>query len=398
MNKKGEENDLGIQIVDSLTGFVPENLDPASLFLEEGDEPDLRPDGSEPKNMEGGDGDGDGGTNGGKGDDNTKVVDEPTTDPDPGDGNNVNSNSNITFKDSILRLVKLGLIAPVDEETEFEVDDNGTVVKFKDLDLSSEDDFTAMVEDLFNKKKEELLAGKEDLTGVSELTKKIIEIDKAGGDVTSVLEASKKILNPISDLDVSKPEDQKVMIAHYLSLRYPDMTDDEIKDYVQLQESRGTLATKAEESKKSITDAFDRYTEQERLKAEKDSSEKIEKAKEYRKSLKNSLGAFQLKDEYAKKVIDFATKVNDNGNNPINEKYLQMIKDPEQAADLVLFLYDKDEYIRQKTNDAVKQTARMTFKRIAEKSPKSGGNGGGSGGERAEEEMIDLGKEKLIFK
>lgn len=393
MKKEGEENDLGIQIVDSLTGFVPENLDTASLFLEEGDEPDLRPDGSDPKNGDkdgDGNGDGNGDTNGGDGDGNAQVGD--------GDLSVSDSNSNITFKDSILRLVKLGLIAPVDEETEFEVDDNGTVVKFKDLDLNSEDDFTAMVEDLFKKKKEELLAGKEDLTGVSELTKKIIEIDKAGGNITSVLEASKKILNPISDLDISKPEDQKVMIAHYLSLRYPDMTDDEINDYVQLQESRGTLATKAEESKKSITDAFDRYTEQERLKAEKENSEKIEKAKEYRKNLKNSLGVFQLKDEYAKKVIDFATKLNDKGNNIINDKYLQMIKDPEQAADLVLFLYDKDEYIRQKTNDAVKQTARMTFKRIAEKSSKSGSNGGGSGGDHVEDEMIDLGKEKLIFK
>lgn len=387
MGKQVEENDLGIQIVDTNTGFIPENIDAASLFLEDGEKPDLNPD----RNGEdGGDGNGDGdGEEGGR----SANADEG------GDGNaqvQVKSNP-VDFKGSILRLANAGIIAAIDDDTELETDEEGTVLKFKDVDIQNEDDYMALVETLFAKKKEELLAGREDLSGVSDFTKKIIEIDKAGGDVSAVVGMKKKAIDPIQNLDLDNVDDQKIMLAHYLSLRYPNMSDDEIRDYVDLHESKGTLAQKAEDGKKELEKAFEQYAEKQKADAAEAQAKRVESEKKYRKDVKDGLGVFQLKEEYAKKVLDFTSKRNERGAYPIVEKCNEILKDPAQASELALFLYDRDEYIRQKTNKAVKETNRINFKRIAERGSKPGTQTQ-SGGSNAEEEMIDLGNEKLIIK
>lgn len=387
----GEETDLGIQIVDTNTGYIPEDIDAGSLFLDDDDDvpPVLNP-----GNTGDDDGDGDGpGTDGNGG----------------GEGGNSDGNQNgnnvppvthaSSYKDSILSLAKRGIIAAIDEDTELETDKEGTVVKFKDVDIQNEEDYMSLVETLFEKKKEELLQGKEDLSGISDLTKKIIEIDKAGGNVSNVLNMKRQALDPIADLDLEKVDDQKLMVAHYLSLKYKDMTDDEIKDYVDLYESKGTLSSKAEACKKEIKEAMDKYMETQKQDIADQKARQEEADKKYRKDIKEKLGAFQLKDEYAKKIVDFAGRRNDKNQVPIIGKINDALKDPEQAAELALFLFDKEEYIRQKTNKAVKETVKVNFKRIAERTPKPGANKNvNTDGDGEEEGAIDLGKEKLIIR
>lgn len=384
MGKKVEENDLGIQIVDTNTGYIPENIDAASLFLETDDE----------------DGEGDGIKPDGNGEEIPPInkVDPVTEDPDNGGTQVKVETKPVDFKASILRLSKAGIISMIDDDTELETDEEGTVVKFKDVDIQNEEDYMALVETLFEKKKEELLSGREDLSGVSDFTKKIIEIDKAGGDVSAVLGMKKKAIDPIQDLDLDNVDDQKLMVAHYLSIRYPNMTDDEIKDYVDLYESKGSLLQKAEEGKKEIEKAFEQYAEKQKADASEAAAKRAESEKKYRKDVKDGLGVFQLKEEYAKKVLDFVSKRDDKGNYPIVNKCNEVLKDPMQASELALFLYDKEEYIRQKTSKAVKETNRINFKRIAERKSKPGNQSQMISSTEDENEMIDLGNEKLIIK
>lgn len=276
------------------------------------------------------------------------------------------------YKSSLLSLSKLGIIAEVDENSVF-VGENGEEQKFSDLEIEDEETYLEYIKQLHEEKKKKLLENKADLEGVSDLTKKIIELDRSGGDITSVLEAKARVLDPISQLDMDVEDNQKVVIAHYLSTRYADMSDDDIKGLVKTYEERGVLAEKAVEYKVSMEKAVNELAEKQKQAIEEQRKVFAEKYKGYKKSVKESVSSkFQLKDEYVKKLIDYGTKL-DNNNSPelLNKKYEEMLRNPDEAADLILFLYDKEEYLKQQTNKVVTEERRNVFKKLTTKGKKS---------------------------
>lgn len=276
------------------------------------------------------------------------------------------------YKSSLLSLSKLGIIAEVDENSVF-VGENGEEQKFSDLEIEDEETYLEYIKQLHEEKKKKLLENKADLEGVSDLTKKIIELDRSGGDITSVLEAKARVLDPISQLDMDVEDNQKVIIAHYLSTRYADMSDDDIKGLVKTYEERGVLAEKAAEYKASMEKVVNELAEKQKQAIEEQRKVFAEKYKGYKKSVKESVSSkFQLKDEYVKKLIDYGTKL-DNNNSPelLNKKYEEMLRNPDEAADLILFLYDKEEYLKQNTNKIVTEERRNVFKKLTTKGKKS---------------------------
>lgn len=72
--------------------------------------------------------------------------------------------------------------------------------------------------------------------------------------------------------------------------------------------------------------------------------------KVYKKGLKTSISSgFQLTDTMIGKAVDFVTKPIDNqGHTAIDKAYSEAIKNPDMAADLALFLMNKDEFLKQK--------------------------------------------------
>lgn len=300
----------------------------------------------------------------------TQNIVEKTQDVDVVDDS---SPSRQRFKNSLLSLSKLGIIAEIDENSVFEGEE-GEEIKFSDLVIEDEDTFNGYVKQLHQAKESKLLENKADLDGVSDLTKKIIEIDKAGGNISSVLEVKSKVLDNIEGLDLSVVDNQRHVVAHYLSTRYNDMSDDDIADLVKSYEDRGVLEEKATSYKKAMERVVLEYAESQQKTIEEQKKTFAEQLKGYKKSVKESVSSkFQLKDDYIKKLVDFATKMDDRYNPELlNKKYSDMIKNPDDAADLILFLYDKEEYLRQKTNKAVTEERRNVFKKLTVKQGKGG--------------------------
>ena len=83
----------------------------------------------------------------------------------------------------------------------------------------------------------------------------------------------------------------------------------------------------------------------------------------YKKGLKTSISSgFQLTDTMIGKAVDFVTKPIDNqGHTAIDKAYSEAIKNPDMAADLALFLMNKDEFLKQRTNKAKMEVNKKTI-------------------------------------
>lgn len=391
------EEELGVSIVNASQVFIPEG-DPSSLFVdeefdkksEEGAEvPTTTTKKEEKKEVE----------------DPILPVDDKKNEPihvkeDESIFVDDTNKGSINYKQSILELSRLGIIDEVTEDSEFEGED-GEVTKFSDLDIGSEDIYREYVKNLYEEKKRKELEGHIDLKGVSDFTKQIIEIDKAGGNVSAVLQAKSQALDPIQDLDLSNENDQKEMIKHYLNTRYKDLSRDDIEGLIKSYEDRGTLEEKAVNCKEAIEKALSDFMENEKKNAEKAKQQFLESYKTYKKSLKeNVASSFQVKEEYAKKLTDFATKLDERNNfENLNNKYREMLSNPQTAAELALFLFDKEEYVRQKTNKAVTEERRTVFKKITTSTKKNTASTGEVlKGQKAEEDEFIPIKEKVVYK
>lgn len=354
------DDELGFQILSPQQMFVKDD-DLANMFLED-DDVDKNKNTETEGDIEG---------NAGGEEQNKPNSDlEFVPDSDLEKGGSINN-----YKETLKSLSKLGVIAEIDDTSVFAGDD-GEEVSFADLKIDDEETYNEYVKILHEEKQKQLLENKADLGGVSDLTRKIIEIDKAGGNISAVLEVKSQALDPISGLDLLDVDAQKKVVSHYLQTRYADMSKDDIDELIKSYEDRGVLEEKATSYKASIESAVMEYAEKQKVAVEEQKKAFVEQFKGYKKSIKESVSTkFQLKDDYVKKVVEYATTL-DERNNPglLNKKYAEMLKNPDEAAELIMFLYDKDEYLRQKTNKVVTEERRNVFKKLTTKNTKGGAN------------------------
>lgn len=394
------EEEIGVEIVNANQVFIPDG-EGSSLFVDEKfDEEKEKGAGVPGKDGEEG-----------KGDDDSKVEDlilDTKDDKKPEsvhiDDNDVKfedsaASGAMDYKQSILALSRMGIIDEVTEDSEFAGED-GEVTKFSELEIDNEELYQDYIKALYEEKQKKALENHVDLKGVSDFTKQIIEIDKAGGNVSAVLQAKAEALDPISGLDLSQEGDQKAMVEHYLSTRYKEMSREDIQALIKTYEDRGILEEKAANCKEALEKAVSDYMEAEKTKAEERKHQFLEQFKVYKKSFKESVSSkFQVKEEYARKLVDFATKLN-NQNIPENlhKKFFDMLNNADSASELALFLYDKEEYVRQKTNKVVSEERRTVFRKLTTKSKKDSTDTSKIIKGKADEDdkFLDI-KEKIVF-
>lgn len=300
----------------------------------------------------------DGGAADGGGD---KGGDATSPDPDSfGEGGTDNNNVVSVFngKSFLEKMAARGIIDSIDN-LDIMVDD-------KPVDLSTitrEDDLLDIVEGLIKDKADELLKDKVDTGSMSEFMKKMIEVDKAGGNVGQLLNQYQNIQAPLDNLDMSNKNDQLAVIQHYYKML--GMPEDEIKDNMEMMIGKGDefIESKANKFHDILKKEMDNLIEEEKKKSEKRKQELIEQMKIYKKGLKTSISSgFQLTDTMIGKAVDFVTKPIDNqGHTAIDKAYSEAIKNPDMAADLALFLMNKDEFLKQKTNKAKMEVNKKTI-------------------------------------
>lgn len=241
------------------------------------------------------------------------------------------------------------------------IDGEEVEVSIDDIDLD-EETFKLINQAKIDELREDAVKDKISSEGVSDFTKKLIEIDKNGGDVKELLQIRSNFLDPLEGLDVNTVEDQREII--YLRNMAAGLDEDSTLRLIKSYEQEGTLADVAEDSYNKLREAIDKKLEDE-VRISQDNKKKAEdNFKKYATDLKEELKKFELKDTAKKKIVDFATAIKENGKLAIDEVYNEWRMNPQKASMLALFMLDEEEFISQLTSKAVRESQLNTAKKL----------------------------------
>lgn len=311
------------------------------------------------------------------GDGNVDPEPEPKPDPKP-DPEPDNKVSKFDYKNIVNSLIKRKVIDDISDYS-FQVGDNEEQVSFKDLEIADEEAFLDLIENVVKQKEEGLLKDKIDTSSVSDFTKQLIEAEKSGANVNTILNVYKKYQAPVQDIDLSDKADQLKVIRHYLSsLNIPE---DEVEETYEMYKKQGDdfIEAKARKFKDVLDAKMSEYIEKQKKEAEEKRKEDEENGKRYRKDFrKAATESFQLNDKTVNKVADFALALDNNRETGLLKRFREIMKEPSTAVELAMYLMDPEEFIRQKSSAKLKNERLNTIKLMGRTNKSRSSSEGGS--------------------
>ena len=272
------------------------------------------------------------------------------------------------YKDIIRGLVESG---EWEEIEAFETED-GTV-PFEDMDIDR-DTFLTIYKAKQEDRAKQLTENKIDTSGLSPISKRLIEIEKNGGDIVEAFKVHQETLAPIEGFDLDTESGQQAVVFQaYKAQGYKD------NDIVRLL--RTFSKEELDEQAQAAYNGLKQRQEAELARIEKESIERkaAEKKllKEYRTNLGNNLKTtFSLDESYRKKLVDLATKPiqDERYVYEIDRMYNEARMDPERAARLAMFLADEEEYRAQVSERRIRSEKVKTMNLIHRAKKKDGSN------------------------
>lgn len=246
--------------------------------------------------------------------------------------------------------------------------ENGEELTINDLDFSKEDSLCDILSTIFESQKEDIIKDKIDVTSVSDITKKLIQADKAGANIVDILKQYDTNVAPIEKLDIENKADQIKIVRHYVDLL--GLPKDEADEFFKgiINKGEEYVEAKAIKYKAELDKRMDDIIQQRTKEAADKKAKDAEDFRRYKKDLKSSIQAkYQLNDTMVSKVLDFALKSSES--NPGITKAFQRVKEmmmnPEEAPDLIMFLMNPGEFVKQKSNQAVVDEKKKIYKLIS---------------------------------
>lgn len=261
------------------------------------------------------------------------------------------------YKSILSELIAEGILPGIEA---FETEEGE--VPFEEMDIDKET-LLALIKQNQEDLKEELKSTSVDVNGISDFTKKLINIEKHGGNVQQALTTYQQVKHPIETLDLNDVAGQKAMC--YLRFQAQGIEDSIAKDLINAYEMKGVLEDKALESKEQLDNAFiQSIAQQEELAIEQEKQYKAA-LKTYRATLDNVFKDQDISDTHRKKLLDVATKQTEEGDFELDILIDNFRKNPIDAADLIMFVTNKDEFIKKKSEAMVKEERIKTMKKIS---------------------------------
>lgn len=246
--------------------------------------------------------------------------------------------------------------------------ENGEEITINDLDFSKEDSLCDILSTVLESQKEDIVKDKIDVTSVSDITKKLIQADKAGANIVDILKQYDTNVAPIEKLDIENKADQIKIVRHYVDLL--GLPKDEADEFFKgiINKGEEYVEAKAIKYKAELDKRMDDIIQQRTKEAAKKKAKDAEDFRRYKKDLKSSIQAkYQLNDTMVSKALDFALKPSESnpGITQAFNRVREMMMNPEEAPDLIMFLMNPGEFIKQKSNQAVVDEKKKIYKLIS---------------------------------
>lgn len=246
--------------------------------------------------------------------------------------------------------------------------ENGEEITINDLDFSKEDSLCDILSTVLESQKEDIVKDKIDVTSVSDITKKLIQADKAGANIVDILKQYDTNVAPIERLDIENKADQIKIVRHYVDLL--GLPKDEADEFFKgiINKGEEYVEAKAIKYKAELDKRMDDIIRQRTKEAADKKAKDAEDFRRYKKDLKSSIQAkYQLNDTMVSKALDFALKPSESnpGITKAFNRVREMMMNPEEAPDLIMFLMNPGEFIKQKSNQAVVDEKKKIYKLIS---------------------------------
>lgn len=246
--------------------------------------------------------------------------------------------------------------------------ENGEEITINDFDFSKEDSLCDILSTVLESQKEDIVKDKIDVTSVSDITKKLIQADKAGANIVDILKQYDTNVAPIEKLDIENKADQIKIVRHYVDLL--GLPKDEADEFFKgiINKGEEYVEAKAIKYKAELDKRMDDIIQQRTKEAAEKKAKDAEDFRRYKKDLKSSIQAkYQLNDTMVSKALDFALKPSESnpGITKAFNRVREMMMNPEEAPDLIMFLMNQGEFIKQKSNQAVVDEKKKIYKLIS---------------------------------
>lgn len=309
----------------------------------------------------------------------SQIKEEPVVDPTPvpkedkkGEENVVDVNQDqvetpvINYRKVLDALSSRGIIPDL-KDVVFS-GENGEEITINDLDFSKEDSLCDILSTVLESQKEDIVKDKIDVTSVSDITKKLIQADKAGANIVDILKQYDTNVAPIEKLDIENKADQIKIVRHYVDLL--GLPKDEADEFFKgiINKGEEYVEAKAIKYKAELDKRMDDIIQQRTKEAAEKKAKDAEDFRRYKKDLKSSIQAkYQLNDTMVSKALDFALKPSElnPGITKAFNRVREMMMNPEEAPDLIMFLMNPGEFIKQKSNQAVVDEKKKIYKLIS---------------------------------
>lgn len=309
----------------------------------------------------------------------SQIKEEPVVDPTPdpkedkkGEENVVDVNQDqvetpvVNYRKVLDALSSRGIIPDL-KDVVFS-GENGEEITINDLDFSKEDSLCDILSTVLESQKEDIVKDKIDVTSVSDITKKLIQADKAGANIVDILKQYDTNVAPIEKLDIENKSDQIKIVRHYVDLL--GLPKDEADEFFKgiINKGEEYVEAKAIKYKAELDKRMDDIIQQRTKEAAEKKAKDAEDFRRYKKDLKSSIQAkYQLNDTMVSKALDFALKPSESnpGITKAFNRVREMMMNPEEAPDLIMFLMNPGEFIKQKSNQAVVDEKKKIYKLIS---------------------------------
>mgnify|MGYP003599243991 FL=1 len=309
----------------------------------------------------------------------SQIKEEPVVDPTPdpkedkkGEENVVDVNQDqvetpvVNYRKVLDALSSRGIIPDL-KDVVFS-GENGEEITINDLDFSKEDSLCDILSTVLESQKEDIVKDKIDVTSVSDITKKLIQADKAGANIVDILKQYDTNVAPIEKLDIENKADQIKIVRHYVDLL--GLPKDEADEFFKgiINKGEEYVEAKAIKYKAELDKRMDDIIQQRTKEAAEKKAKDAEDFRRYKKDLKSSIQAkYQLNDTMVSKALDFALKPSESnpGITKAFNRVRGMMMNPEEAPDLIMFLMNPGEFIKQKSNQAVVDEKKKIYKLIS---------------------------------
>jgi hypothetical protein len=253
------------------------------------------------------------------------------------------------------------------------IDIDGTLVPVEDAELTPEI-FASVILDINQKKEAAIKANSVETNTLSDVGKRLVEIDRAGGNITKAIELYDELINPLEAMDMDSVADQERAIAIYSQLKGRE--EDETKRLLRSYKEEGILQEKALGASDALKDAYNKYLDNQKELANTAKEAKTTGRQRYATELTESLGKLEIADKVRASLVKEATKDLGKDRIGIDGLYEQVRNKPDEAAELILFLTDKDAYIKSKFSTLDRETKLSLFRTagIARRQSSGGGN------------------------